>query len=195
MTPKVSEVYERAMMDQPDAPQPWQDEFRLVLMPYLLADLEVAGVNPMTAMLRLVESICRDDQSIIQRVVSIPDSAGHEAVCRAACFIGQIAILCNGGEATVGEVGDYFWHVCDGTINISCSQEHFLGWFDAADRDEMRVGLLGELLLAILVTSPESEWYQAEAKNPWRTEITEPGAGLYTERYHRPRSPQHVGAV
>src|SRR5262245_32398653 len=121
----------------------WQRSFREGIAPLIST----------RALLALKRALTQDDPALIQGATTTPPplQAVQDWPGEAACAVGYCGWQ-GEGLATVGQVEDFFAHVCFGADKLlgePAGCRWFLNWFDETPRPQMRLALLAEIDLAL----------------------------------------------
>lgn len=106
-------------------------------------------------LLALLKALREDDERLTQGSTTTPPPMNCvlDWPCEGACLIGYCGWIGEKeGEATVGEVEEYFARLCfqaDQRIGEPAACRYLLNWFDDTPRDEMRYELEKEVVLAL----------------------------------------------
>jgi hypothetical protein len=108
-----------------------------------------APVLTTTELLALRTGLASDDRRLIPGATCIPPpmQCVLDWPVDGACFLGYCAWQ-GDGKNTVGEVEEFFAHVCfecDARLCEPAACRHFLNWCDDTPRDEVRRELLAEI--------------------------------------------------
>jgi hypothetical protein len=126
----------------------WQKVFRVGIAPQLSTP----------ALIALAKALENDDPRLLQGQTTSPPplQAVQEWPVEGACSLGFCGWQGEGLQ-TVGEVEEYFAHVCyeaDCRLNEPGAVRFFLNWFDETPRDTMRQQLAAEIARILAQRQP-----------------------------------------
>ena len=114
---------------------------------------KIIGTNELEA---LRDALATDDKRLTQGSTTTPPPlmCVQYCLCEAGCALGYCGTVHLGGfgDATVGEVEEYFAKACfeaDQILGEPAACRHFLNWFDDTPREAMIPELLAEVELAL----------------------------------------------